>query len=835
MGIFQQFPYSNFHEMNLDQIIKIMRQMQDEWEANKTEWASYKEFIDNYFENLDVSQEVLDALRIFAADGTLATIMDPTIATETAAWLAEHITQPTTPAIDTSLSVAGAAADAKAAGDAIIDLQNELDRSNAAISEEINAPILYTKWIKGSMTAAGVIVSGDNAISDVLTNVDRVTLGNGCYAIIFVYNGATCLGKFNANCNIDNVGGSGGTYFNFAGAIDIQALLLKAGHPEYGIRLMVVPTDGTVITDDTVDSYGQSKVHFSAKSQIDINKENIEYMQSDLLAYPATEARWICSLFAATDAAYVAGNGAMTNILHNVKSVTLSDNAKSLLLLYKGNTYLGKLNVSYVLDKIAGSWGYFTKQIDVEYYTNLYSADGIKLCVVPTDNTGLTQNNVGTWAEANVAIVSADTVIKSNLYKENLYSEWVQGAFTRDGVLDPTVPTLITSSGYLPKGYDTLKMPSDVVGVLFAFDENDAYYGATYNEYTLSNGFYTGTFFFANEFDLRYLEKAFPDVSFRLCVKYTNGSNITPADGITVQLSKNIADLTDDVNSKISGIEPIGCFGYARDNFIISIGHRGGEENYPENTEPAFIQAARDGLLYVETDIAYTSDGVPVLLHDRTINRTARNADGTALSSDVYIADITYAQALTYDFGIYKGAQFAGTKIMTFEEFIILCKNLSLTPFIELKRESVFDPDIHTQARVDNLISIVKKYSMQHHVTWGSFDQVSIGRVLKTDKNATVALAISSSEVNDSKALDMKIGALKAFKKGSNFVYATIGISYATEDIYTLLAQNEIACVEWYINNNADALNMMNHPTTFGGMTDNALDIGKAIRDSILE
>ena len=47
MGIFQQFPYSNFHEMNLDQIIKIMRQMQDEWEDVKTEWASYKDFIDN--------------------------------------------------------------------------------------------------------------------------------------------------------------------------------------------------------------------------------------------------------------------------------------------------------------------------------------------------------------------------------------------------------------------------------------------------------------------------------------------------------------------------------------------------------------------------------------------------------------------------------------------------------------------------------------------------------------------------------------------------------------------------------------------------------------------
>ena len=49
-------------------------------------------------------------------------------------WLANNITQPTTPAIDSSLSVAGAAADAKAAGDAITYLSDEI--SEIFISEE---------------------------------------------------------------------------------------------------------------------------------------------------------------------------------------------------------------------------------------------------------------------------------------------------------------------------------------------------------------------------------------------------------------------------------------------------------------------------------------------------------------------------------------------------------------------------------------------------------------------------------------------------------------------------------------------------------------------------
>ena len=136
MGIFRQFPYSNFHDMNMDEILKIIKDLQTQWAETSAEWNSYKDFIDNYFAELDVSAEVLQAMRTLASTGELNTIIDPVIAADTAAWLAEHITvtQGET-VLDTSLSIAGAAADAKAAGDRIGHVNDALKMLNDVADE----------------------------------------------------------------------------------------------------------------------------------------------------------------------------------------------------------------------------------------------------------------------------------------------------------------------------------------------------------------------------------------------------------------------------------------------------------------------------------------------------------------------------------------------------------------------------------------------------------------------------------------------------------------------------------------------------------------------------
>ena len=54
MGVFENFPYTNFHEMNLDWIVTKVKEV-------ITEWIEYKESVDaeltefqTWFDNLDV-------------------------------------------------------------------------------------------------------------------------------------------------------------------------------------------------------------------------------------------------------------------------------------------------------------------------------------------------------------------------------------------------------------------------------------------------------------------------------------------------------------------------------------------------------------------------------------------------------------------------------------------------------------------------------------------------------------------------------------------------------------------------------------------------------------
>lgn len=121
-----KYPYTDFHEMNLDWTLETVKKAEEQSAdaVEKAEQAVQKseqteEYVNTYFDNLDVQQEISAKLDDMAADGSLGAVTEPHIPPVVTDWLDENITQPSQTVIDASLTVEGAAADAKAAGDGI--------------------------------------------------------------------------------------------------------------------------------------------------------------------------------------------------------------------------------------------------------------------------------------------------------------------------------------------------------------------------------------------------------------------------------------------------------------------------------------------------------------------------------------------------------------------------------------------------------------------------------------------------------------------------------------------------------------------------------------------
>jgi glycerophosphoryl diester phosphodiesterase len=92
------------------------------------------------------------------------------------------------------------------------------------------------------------------------------------------------------------------------------------------------------------------------------------------------------------------------------------------------------------------------------------------------------------------------------------------------------------------------------------------------------------------------------------------------------------------------------------------LAHRGASGYAPENTFAAFDRAIEMGAPGAETDVRATADGVLVLLHDRTLDRTT-NGHGPVTEQD-----LASVQAL--DAGSWMDPRFAGERIPTADAFL---------------------------------------------------------------------------------------------------------------------------------------------------------------------
>lgn len=114
------------------------------------------------------------------------------------------------------------------------------------------------------------------------------------------------------------------------------------------------------------------------------------------------------------------------------------------------------------------------------------------------------------------------------------------------------------------------------------------------------------------------------------------------------------------------------------------IAHRGYALRYPENTLPSFRAAIDAGARYLECDVQMTGDGIPVLMHDSDLWRTAR--------VEKSVLDMTLDEVMQIEVNEpgRLGHRFSGVTIPLLGELVdLLGEHRDVTVFVEVKRASL--------------------------------------------------------------------------------------------------------------------------------------------------
>ena len=246
------------------------------------------------------------------------------------------------------------------------------------------------------------------------------------------------------------------------------------------------------------------------------------------------------------------------------------------------------------------------------------------------------------------------------------------------------------------------------------------------------------------------------------------------------------------------------------DATVRSINHRGYSVGAPENTLPAFAMSKKMGFKYVEADVTFTKDGVAVMIHDDTIDRTS-NGSGK-------VSSLNYADLLAYDFGGWMSEEYTDTPIPTFSEFIKLCRKLGLHPYIEVKHSGSY-----TETQVKSLAEEVILCGMRKKVTWISYNETYLRYIIEADDTSRIGL-LHQYAVDDT-AISKAI----ALRTDNNEVFLALKSTQINDSAVQKCIAAKLPLETWTVDDETTILNL---PPYVTGIISNNLNGGRVLYDN---
>ena len=159
---------------------------------------------------------------------------------------------------------------------------------------------------------------------------------------------------------------------------------------------------------------------------------------------------------------------------------------------------------------------------------------------------------------------------------------------------------------------------------------------------------------------------------------------------------------------------------------MVNIAHRGASAVAPANTLAAFEKAVELGADGIEFDVHLSADGVPVVIHDFSVDSTT---DGSGR-----VAEMTIVQLAQLDVGSYFDPAFAGERIPTLEA-VLEAMGGRLLLNIELKSTSLRDKGLE-----QTVIAQIERHGLGTSVLFSSFNPFSLRRAKRIAPHIAVGL-----------------------------------------------------------------------------------------------
>ena len=174
---------------------------------------------------------------------------------------------------------------------------------------------------------------------------------------------------------------------------------------------------------------------------------------------------------------------------------------------------------------------------------------------------------------------------------------------------------------------------------------------------------------------------------------------------------------------------------------VLSIGHRGNSLYAPENTVAAFLACSNKADL-VECDVRVSSDGVLVIMHDASVDRTT---DGSG-----NVSALTLAQLKALDAGSWFSTDFIGERIPTLEETITNTLTVGI-PLIEHKAgsASAYVTELQRLGVVTNVVlqSFTWSFLSAVHALEPAIELCALGSGTFTAANLTSIMATGARRI----------------------------------------------------------------------------------------